>query len=158
MKGVSSALIIGISIGVVIGVLLAIFALCCIWYHRRRAHIGNSSSQRSSTIPIQANGADSCTILSDSSVGTESSKTSVHNGMSLWLGFGGLKKANVVSTSGILEDLQKATCNFTTLIGQGAFGPVYKAHMSTGETAAVKVLATDSKQGEEEFQTETDMS
>lgn len=52
------------------------------------------------------------------------------------------------------RDLQKATCNFTTLIGQGAFGPVYKAQMSTGETVAVKVLATDSKQGEKEFQTE----
>ncbi|RVW94688.1 Calcium/calmodulin-regulated receptor-like kinase 1 [Vitis vinifera] len=51
-------------------------------------------------------------------------------------------------------DLQKATYNFTTLIGQGAFGPVYKAQMSTGETVAVKVLATDSKQGEKEFQTE----
>ena len=55
------------------------------------------------------------------------------------------------------RDLQKATCNFTTLIGQGAFGPVYKAQMSTGETVAVKVLATDSKQGEKEFQTEVTM-
>ena len=52
------------------------------------------------------------------------------------------------------RDLQKATCNFTTLIGQGAFGPVYKAQMSTGEIVAVKVLATDSKQGEKDFQTE----
>ena len=50
--------------------------------------------------------------------------------------------------------MQKATGNFTTLIGQGAFGPVYKAHMSTGETVAVKVLATNSKQGEREFHTE----
>lgn len=55
------------------------------------------------------------------------------------------------------RDLQKATCNFTTLIGQGAFGPVYKAKMSTGETVAVKVLATDSKQGAKEFQTEVVM-
>lgn len=52
------------------------------------------------------------------------------------------------------RDLQKATHNFTTVIGQGAFGPVYKAQMSTGETVAVKVLATNSKQGEKEFQTE----
>uniref|UniRef100_A0A5B6YWU0 Protein kinase domain-containing protein n=1 Tax=Davidia involucrata TaxID=16924 RepID=A0A5B6YWU0_DAVIN len=156
MNGESSGLIIGISIGVVIGVLLAISALFCIRYHRKRSQIGNSSSQRAATIPIRANGADSCTILSDSSVGTESSKTSGQNGMSLWLG--GLKRANVVSASGILEysykDLQKATYNFTTLIGQGAFGPVYKAQMSTGETVAVKMLATDSKQGEKEFQTE----
>lgn len=50
--------------------------------------------------------------------------------------------------------MQKATCNFTALIGQGAFGPVYKAQMSTGEVVAVKMLATDSKQGEKEFHTE----
>ncbi|KAF5942739.1 hypothetical protein HYC85_020381 [Camellia sinensis] len=126
-------------------------------YHRKRSQIGNSSSRRAAAIPIRANGADSCTALSDSSVGTESPKTSQENGMPLWLGVG-LKKANVVSASGILEytykDLQKATSNFTTLIGQGAFGPVYKAQMVTGETVAVKVLATDSKQGAKEFQTE----
>lgn len=40
------------------------------------------------------------------------------------------------------------------MIGQGAFGPVYKAQMSTGEVVAVKTLATDSKQGEREFETE----
>lgn len=156
MKGESSGLIIGISIGVVIGVALAVVAFFCFRYHRKRSQIGNISSRRAATIPIRANGADSCTIMSDSSFGTESPRPSNHNGMSLWLG--GLKKANVVSASGILEycykDLQKATYNFTTLIGQGAFGPVYKAQMSTGETVAVKVLATDSKQGEKEFQTE----
>lgn len=157
----TSVLIIGISIGVVIGVLLAILAFFCIRYHRRRSLIGNSSSLRAATVPMRMNGVDSCTILSDSSVGTESPRISGHNGMPPWLGVGGLKKSNLVSTSGILEysykDLQKATCNFTTLIGQGAFGPVYRAQMSTGVTVAVKVLATDSKQGEREFQTEVSL-
>nr|GMD95504.1 ruBisCO large subunit-binding protein subunit beta, chloroplastic [Ipomoea batatas] len=51
-------------------------------------------------------------------------------------------------------DLQRATYNFSTLIGQGAYEPVYKAQLSTGESVAVKVLAMDSKQGEKEFQTE----
>ncbi|XP_019230282.1 PREDICTED: calcium/calmodulin-regulated receptor-like kinase 1 isoform X2 [Nicotiana attenuata] len=156
MEKESHGLIIGISIGVVIGVLLAILAFFCFRYHRRRPQIGNSSSRRAATIPIRANGADTCTVLSDSSIGTESPKSTIQNGMSVWLG--GLRKANVVSASGILEysykDLQRATYNFTTLIGQGAYGPVYKAQMSTGETVAVKVLATDSKQGEKEFQTE----
>ncbi|KAH1032626.1 hypothetical protein J1N35_044800 [Gossypium stocksii] len=156
MRGESSGLIIGISIGVVIGVLLAISALFCIRYHRRRSQIGNSSSRRASTIPIRANGADSCTILSDSTIGPDSPVKAGRNGMSVWIE--GFRRSNVVSASGILEysykDLQKATYNFTTLIGQGAFGPVYKAQMSTGETVAVKVLATDSKQGEKEFQTE----
>ncbi|XP_047341503.1 calcium/calmodulin-regulated receptor-like kinase 1 [Impatiens glandulifera] len=156
MKEESSGLIIGISIGVVIGVLLALLTLLCIRYHRRRSQIGNSSSRRAATIPIRANGADCCTELSDSSVGTESPKTLGGTEMHLWLG--GFRKTNVVAASGILEysykDLQRATCNFTTLIGKGAFGPVYKAQMSTGEIVAVKMLATDSKQGGKEFQTE----
>ncbi|KAI3457013.1 hypothetical protein Pfo_013676 [Paulownia fortunei] len=156
MREESSGLIIGISIGVVIGVALAIVAFFCIRYHRKHSQIGNNSSRRAATIPIRPNGADSSTILSDSSIGTESPKSTIQSGMPFWLR--GLKKANVISASGILEysykDLQKATYNFTTLIGQGAYGSVYKAQMSTGETVAVKVLATDSKQGEKEFQTE----
>ncbi|TQD76549.1 hypothetical protein C1H46_037921 [Malus baccata] len=156
MKAEPVVLIVGLSIGVVIGVLLAISGFFCIRYHRRRLQIGNSSSRRAATIPIRANGADSCTILSDSTLGPDSPVRSGQNGKSFW--HEGFKKSNVVSMSGIPEysykDLQKATYNFTTLIGQGAFGPVYKAQMSTGETVAVKVLATDSTQGEKEFQTE----
>lgn len=52
------------------------------------------------------------------------------------------------------REIQKATKNFTTILGHGSFGPVYKATMATGEVVAVKVLASDSKQGEREFQTE----
>ncbi|XP_050368762.1 calcium/calmodulin-regulated receptor-like kinase 1 [Argentina anserina] len=157
MKGEPVGLIIGVSIGVVIGVLLAISGFFCIRYHRKRMQIGNSSSRRAATLPIRANGADSCTMLSDSTLGPDSPVKSGRNGNSFWI-VEGFKKSNVVSMSGIPEysykDLQKATYNFTTLIGQGAFGPVYKAQMLTGETVAVKVLATDSKQGEKEFQTE----
>lgn len=54
----------------------------------------------------------------------------------------------------LFRDIQKATQNFTTLLGQGSFGPVYKAKMAAGEVVAVKVLASNSKQGEKEFQTE----
>jgi len=52
------------------------------------------------------------------------------------------------------REIQKATQNFTTTLGQGSFGTVYKATMPTGEVVAVKVLAPNSKQGEKEFQTE----
>lgn len=103
MKVQSSGLIIGISIGVVIGVLLAVFALFCLRYHRRRSQIGISTSRRTGTILICSKGGDPCTELSDSSVCTEPSKTSKQNGMPLWLGFGGPRKSNVVSASGILE-------------------------------------------------------
>lgn len=54
----------------------------------------------------------------------------------------------------VSRDIQKGTQNFTTLLGQGSFGPVYKATLPAGEVVAVKVLASDSKQGEKEFQTE----
>ncbi|GAB4846230.1 Calcium/calmodulin-regulated receptor-like kinase 1 [Ancistrocladus abbreviatus] len=156
MREQSSGLIIGISIGVVIGIFLAILALFCIRYQRKRSGIDSSSSRRAATIPIRANGVDTTTILSDSTIGPDSPRNTGKNGMSLWLD--GFKRSNVIAASGIPEysyrDLHKATQNFTTLIGQGAFGPVYKAQMLTGETVAVKVLATDSKQGEREFQTE----
>lgn len=152
----NGSLILGISIGVVIGIILALFALYCLRYQRRRAQINNSSSRKGSTLPIRSNGQDTSTVMSDSTVGNESPTNVDLSGMSFW--FDGFKRSNVIAASGIPEycyrDLQKATKNFTTLIGQGAFGPVYKAQMPSGETVAVKVLATDSKQGEKEFQTE----
>lgn len=101
MKERSAGLIIGISIGVVIGAVSALTGLFCFWYHRKRPQIGNSSSRRAATIPIRANGVDTCTILSDSSMGTESSRKSVQNhGTPLWFG---LKKGHVIAASGILE-------------------------------------------------------
>lgn len=110
MKAESSGLIIGISIGVVIGVLLAVVGFFCFRYHRKRSQIGNSSSRRAATIPIRQNGVDSCAALSDSSVGTESPRSTIQHGISFWLG--GLKKANIVSASGILEYSYKYVCFF----------------------------------------------
>lgn len=52
------------------------------------------------------------------------------------------------------KELQKATDNFTMVIGKGAFGPVYKAMLPNTAVAAVKVLSNSSKQGEKEFQNE----
>lgn len=102
MKEESTGLIIGISIGVVIGVALAISALFCIRYHRKRSQIGNSSSRRAAAVPIRQNGFDSCTILSDSTLGPESPVRSGRNGTSFWLeGF--KKNSNMVSASGIPE-------------------------------------------------------
>ncbi|CAN6452060.1 unnamed protein product [Victoria cruziana] len=148
MEGTSWGLIVGISIGVLIGVCLAVSAFICIHFRKRDAKISSTFSRRTSTIPILA--------VSDSTIGQDSPKHSEANSMSL--GTNGRKRKSVASVTGILSysyrDLQKATHNFTTLIGQGAFGPVYKAQVPSGETVAVKVLAENSKQGEREFQTE----
>jgi len=97
----SSGLIIGISIGVVIGVFLAILALFCLRYHRKRSQIGSSSSRRAAKIPIRANGADACTVMSDSTMDPESPVKAGRNRVPLWLE--GFKRSNVVSVSGIPE-------------------------------------------------------
>lgn len=54
--------------------------------------------------------------------------------------------------------MKKATGNFTTIIGEGAFGKVYDASLPSGERFAVKELSEGSKQGEQEFQTEVTLN
>ncbi|XP_072998402.1 probable receptor-like protein kinase At1g49730 [Typha latifolia] len=49
------------------------------------------------------------------------------------------------------KETRKATDNFSTIIGKGGFGTVYKAQFSDGSLAAVKRMDKVSKQGEEEF-------
>ncbi|WOL03431.1 hypothetical protein Cni_G12151 [Canna indica] len=159
MKGVPSwGLILGVTVGVVIGVLLALGTLLCIRLRKKHDRLRISSSRRASTVPMRANAVDACSVLSDSSMDPESPKQPDPKADSPALWTEGTKQKNLVSVSGIpkysYRDLQKATRNFNTLIGQGAFGPVYKAQMPTGETVAVKVLSTNSKQGEKEFQME----
>ncbi|AQK41732.1 Calcium/calmodulin-regulated receptor-like kinase 1 [Zea mays] len=159
MKGVSEGLIIGTTVGVVIGVLLALGTLLCLRRRRRsQTQIRSSSSRRASTVPIRTNGVNACAMLSNSTTGQESPtpRELEERGSSLWIQGPGRK--SVISASGVpryaYKELQKATSNFTTLLGQGAFGPVYKADMSSGEVLAVKVLSNNSRQGEKEFQNE----
>ncbi|XP_068320427.1 probable receptor-like protein kinase At1g49730 isoform X2 [Pyrus communis] len=49
------------------------------------------------------------------------------------------------------KEIKKATENFNTIIGQGGFGTVYKAHFSDGLVIAVKRMNKVSEQGEHEF-------
>ncbi|KAK9265403.1 hypothetical protein L1049_007424 [Liquidambar formosana] len=133
MEDISWGLIVGISLGVIVGVVLAISILFCIRYRRKCFQIGNCSSPRATAIPIRISGVDSSKTMSDSTFGQETPRISGWNDISLWLER--LKSRNVVPSSGIpkysYKDLRKATYNFTTEVGQGAFGPVYKAEMST---------------------------
>lgn len=147
-------IIIGVSVGIAVGILIGCGALIVIRLYKKRSYDHHQSRDLSiSSVPIRVNGVntsiDSSATLSGS--GTNS-------------GFQYMAKRNAntkdlfASLSGIprysYKDIQKATKNFTTVLGQGSFGPVYKAAMPTGELVAVKVLSSNSSQGEKEFQTE----
>lgn len=95
-------MIIGISIGVVIGILVAIVGLFCFRYQRKLLRIESTGSRRSTSgLPIRTNGIDTCTIMSDSTIGPESPRIADKNSRSLW--FDGFKKSNVIHASGIPE-------------------------------------------------------
>ncbi|KAE8690593.1 putative receptor-like protein kinase [Hibiscus syriacus] len=49
------------------------------------------------------------------------------------------------------KETKRATCSFSTVIGRGGFGTVYKAQYSDGSMVAVKRMNKVSEQGEEEF-------
>lgn len=49
------------------------------------------------------------------------------------------------------SEIQKATDNFSTIIGKGGFGTVYKGHFNDGLVAAVKRMYRVSRQREKEF-------
>jgi hypothetical protein len=49
------------------------------------------------------------------------------------------------------SDLEMATVNFSTHIGSGGFGSVYKGHLPDESTVAVKRMANMGRQGRHEF-------
>ncbi|XP_008225009.2 PREDICTED: calcium/calmodulin-regulated receptor-like kinase 1 [Prunus mume] len=150
MNSIILHLVVGIVAGFALGLVLGIGVVCCLRIRRRRCRRIQSqrsiSAQREKApkLPVKAvsnNGVDSSntntTVSEFSNFGQDSPRTSE------WT------NSDLLGSVG--RDVQKATYNFTTAIGQGAFGPVYKAQMSTGETFAVKVLAANSTQGQNEF-------
>ncbi|KAI3867360.1 hypothetical protein MKX03_036487 [Papaver bracteatum] len=161
MAAPAGLVVIGISVGVAIGLLLAVCSFFGLRWYRKRSHLRQHSTARSSisSLPIRTNGLDasidsSASISSSISVNISEMPAAI-TPRSWW---NHQNKDAFASNSGIprysYKDIQKATQNFTTILGQGSFGPVYKATMATNEVVAVKVLASNSKQGEKEFQTE----
>ncbi|XP_052196384.1 calcium/calmodulin-regulated receptor-like kinase 2 [Diospyros lotus] len=155
--------IIGISAGLALGILIASLVFFGIRWYKSCVHLRQCANERSATtLPIRTNGPDTSTdfsapITNPASVGG-SDYLAKNSHISWWTLHG---KGRFASASGIprysYKDVQKATQNFTTILGQGSYGPVYKATMATGEVVAVKVLASNSKQGEKEFQTEVSL-
>lgn len=161
MAAPAGLVVIGISVGVAIGLLLAVCSFFGLRWYRKRSHLRQNSTARSSvsSLPIRTNGLgasiDSSASISSSISVNISDMPAAITPRSWW---NHQNKDAFASNSGIprysYKDIQKATQNFTTILGQGSFGPVYKATMATNEVVAVKVLASNSKQGEKEFQTE----
>ncbi|XP_047960417.1 calcium/calmodulin-regulated receptor-like kinase 2 [Salvia hispanica] len=154
--------IIGICVGLAAGILIASLAFFGIRWYKKRARLQQRENERSpSTLPIRRHGLNTSV---DFSASLSSSVTNgpiepIQKPQHSW--WNNHTKDRFASVSGILrysyKDIQKGTQNFTTILGQGSFGPVYKATMPAGEVVAVKVLASDSKQGEKEFQTEVSL-
>ncbi|OEL14093.1 Calcium/calmodulin-regulated receptor-like kinase 2 [Dichanthelium oligosanthes] len=163
------AVLIGVTAGVAAALLAAACVLLAIWLYRRRASVAaRTRSVESPSATLRADGARCASLDSSVSVSVVSESVADWGHQppakraAFWAWRGGAghngREPPPMTVSGIpkyhYKDLQKATSNFTTILGQGSFGPVYKAVMATGEVVAVKVLASDSRQGEREFQTE----
>ncbi|KAL6526309.1 Calcium/calmodulin-regulated receptor-like kinase 2 [Orobanche minor] len=155
--------IIGISVGLAAGLLIASLVFFGIYWYRKHANLRRCVTDRSAaTLPIRTNGLDASIDSSaslSSSVNINGSVYLPYKPRYSW--WNNHSKDRFAPASGILrysyKDIQKGTGNFTAILGQGSFGPVYKATMPSGEVLAVKVLASNSKQGEKEFQTEVSL-
>nr|GEV72164.1 calcium/calmodulin-regulated receptor-like kinase 2 [Tanacetum cinerariifolium] len=155
--------IMGVSVGLAVGTLITLLVFLSIRWYKRHSYLRRSAHDGSPWgLPVHKRGIDSRNILSES----------INNSVKVKLASYPAKhsplatlpnnvKERVAPVSGLLKysykDIQKATKNFTTILGKGSFGPVYKAVMPAGEVVAVKALACYSKQGEIEFQTEVSL-
>ncbi|KAJ8751702.1 hypothetical protein K2173_025870 [Erythroxylum novogranatense] len=155
-------IVLGVSVGVALGILIATLVFLGLRWYKKHARLRRCANERSfGSLPIRMNGIDANTDLSaviGSPVTHKPDHTQRSTQPSRW---GYQSKDRPASFSGVIrysyKDIQKATQNFTTTLGEGSFGPVYKAVVPTGEIVAVKVLASNSRQGEKEFQTEVSL-
>lgn len=164
----SDLVIIGICVGLALGILIATLVFFGLRWYKKHDHLRRCSNERSvATHPIRINGLGTSIDFSAPVVNSVAVKASgfpqKKSRVSWWSNHSKdrFTSARFTSASGIpryaYKDIQKSTQNFTNILGQGAFGPVYKATMPSGGVAAIKVLASDSHQGEKEFQTEVSL-
>ncbi|GAB4832462.1 hypothetical protein Ancab_006484 [Ancistrocladus abbreviatus] len=142
---------VGVAVGIVIASLIFLFVKR---YKKHSAQPRCLNDNSPSSIPIHQNGLGigiGPSTSSSNSIVVQLPEHVAKNLQPSW--WTHHNKERSPSVSGIprysYKDIQKATQNFTTILGQGSFGPVYKATLPADEVVAVKVLAADSRQGGE---------
>ncbi|XVF31626.1 hypothetical protein REPUB_Repub17cG0007500 [Reevesia pubescens] len=158
----SDLVVIGISVGLALGILVASLVFFGIKWYKKRVNLRQYSNERSlPVLPIRTNGFGTSTDFSASltnSIAVQVPEYHQKSSPNSWWSPHSKDRFASASSSGLpkysYKDVQKATENFTTILGEGSFGPVYKATIDNGGVAAVKVLASNSHQGEKEFHTE----
>ncbi|KAH7404744.1 hypothetical protein KP509_15G040900 [Ceratopteris richardii] len=149
-------LMISVTLGAISFLGICFWLLWCFSISRKEDGIRSISDQGGMALPIRVNAVDASQALSDTTECDSPPPNKDQGLFSSW--FGASEKSSVLTNSGLpsypFKDLQKATNNFTSKLGEGAFGPVFKATMPHGGTFAIKVLSSKSKQGEREFLTE----
>eukprot|EP00250_Pteridium_aquilinum_P033357 c5501_g1_i1 orf=1-807(-) len=142
-----------ITLGAIVGV--AIVLGCIILCLRCLKSAKSRREVHSCALPVKKHGVQVCMCVSGSKQPLHPYST-VLSAFPFW--GRSMDDSSTASVERILrftyKELQKATQKFTMVIGRGAFGAVYKATLPNNSVAAVKVLATNSKQGEKEFQNE----
>nr|XP_043608237.1 calcium/calmodulin-regulated receptor-like kinase 2 [Erigeron canadensis] len=155
--------IFAVAVGLAVGIVIATLVFLIIrWYKRLSCLRRSSHNSPPGALPIHKSDVDRRDILSDTFKNSVTIKlTTYPTKCSPLATLYKNDKMQLPSSPGLLKysykDVQKATKNFTTILGKGSFGPVYKAVMPAGEIIAVKTLASNSKQGEKEFQTEVSL-
>uniref|UniRef100_A0A251RU42 Putative tyrosine-protein kinase, Fes/Fps type n=1 Tax=Helianthus annuus TaxID=4232 RepID=A0A251RU42_HELAN len=126
--------IIGVSVGLAVGILIATLVFFGIWWYKRHK------------CPSSALPTNKSSVVEDTSIAFNNSVVTVK--LSTYPAktspIATLLYTKASAASGLLKysykDVQNATKNFTTILGQGSFGPVYKAVMPAGEIVAVSLL------------------
>ncbi|KAL3684144.1 hypothetical protein R1sor_002166 [Riccia sorocarpa] len=132
-KSSGSGVVIGIAVGVAVAVIIVICLL--VWCYCKRWKKPSTTTDTQSGA-VQRNQTGSSTASSTAGPGALLGKQ---------------------ARSFTLHEVEVATHNYKTMIGQGGFGPVYYGRLADGTEVAVKVNSETSSQGTTEFLNEVSL-
>lgn len=149
--------IVGYVLAALVGTAFVVICAFYSWRYFSSRKRRRSETRRSYSLPIRLHGVNTSLDYSDAELHHHSNPFTLNFASFLFWGHR-MESSHSSSENRIVrftyKQLQKATNDFTKIIGKGAFGAVYKAMLPDTSVVAVKVLLTHSKQGEKEFQNE----